>query len=384
MATSQSFIFTLKMKHILFVITACMLCFMGRAQMASDIIKQVLDRQQQINHLSYTLMRTETIGNHIRSMKGTVIIETDKSDTLLGFRFWSKKETDAIEKMYNGRIGYAIDPSKGQYEIYYSRNGVLNLFNGGGGHLIMRDLIKIDTTRSLSCTLDSDDTAFYLLFRYPDLKEYDVFNRYKKISISKITMLPIAVREHQESYGRIQDLYFHIITCQERETALRYDFFNPDFLKSYSMVTPDRQPSPVHVWKGKRFPTLELPAFDSGRVSFDNLKGKVVLVDFWEVWCAPCIESMPKVQELYDSYRHKGLEIYGVVNDTTNFNATRQLIAKKKIRFPFLQGNMRLQQQLGINSIPLYVVIDRSGIVRFIEQGFSEKIEQAIKIYLEE
>ena len=114
-------------------------------------------------------------------------------------------------------------------------------------------------------------------------------------------------------------------------------------------------------------------------VSLKDLKGKVVLLDFWEVWCAPCIQSMPKVQQLYEQYGPKGLSVYGIVNDTANVAASRQMIKKRSVSFPMLQGSRQLQQLYGTNSVPLYVVINREGVVMLISEGFSEEVEAAIK-----
>ena len=370
------------MKRISFALTAFFMSFTTMSQTATDIIQHVLLRQQQVEHISYTLQRKDTLGTHIRTMNGMVVMERDKADTLLGFRFWAKKENDNVDKMYNGRAGYAIDKTTSQYEMFFSATNVLNLFNGGGGHLVMRDLMKLDTSRALYSHLNSDDTAYYLLFTYSDLKEYDVFNRYKKVTISKQSLLPIAVREHQESYGRIQDLYFKITSCRENEEALRYDFFTPSFLQNYTQAIAVRKPSLVHDWIGKQVPAFILKGFKPGSVALNELKGNVVLLDFWEVWCGPCVQSMPKVQALYERYQQNGLVIYGVVNDTANFKATLQMIEKRNLSIPMLQGNEQVKQKFEINSVPLYLVIDRSGIIRFVEEGFSEKIEEAIKAAL--
>lgn len=367
------------MKRLVFSFTAVLLSITALAQTAGLVIQQVLQRQQQVHQIAYTLQRTDTIGTNIRTMQGTVIMERDPADTLLGFRFWAQKENDAVEKMYNGRAGYAIDNSTGQYEMAFSAGAVLNLFNGGGGHLVMRDLLTLDTSRVISRTLDSDDTAYYLLFRYANLDRYDVFNRYKQVTVNKRTMLPVAVREHQESYGRIQDLYFKILTCTENEAALTYNFFTPAFLQNYTLYMPVRKPGAVHGWVGKPVPPLSLPGFDGQTVNTAHWKGKVVLLDFWEVWCGPCLQSMPAVQALHDHYRQQGLLVYGVVNDTANFGASRLMITRQKMSFPVLKGGMAVQQLFNINGVPLYMVIDKEGIIRYVSEGFSEKIEKVIK-----
>jgi thiol-disulfide isomerase/thioredoxin len=251
-----------------------------------------------------------------------------------------------------------------------------------GGHLVLTDLLKLDTAKAASCNLTTDDSCYYLVFRYPDLKEYDVFNRFEKVSISKKTMMPVAVRQHQESYGRIQDLFFRITFSRENEGALAYDFFAPVFLKTYQLAKSSREPGPASNLKTKPAPGFDLPAFSGEMVSLNDLKGKVVLLDFWEVWCGPCIQSMPEVQKLYEKYKSNGLSVYGIVNDTANIAASKEMVKKRKIDFPMLQGSRLFKDLYGINGVPVYIVIDRSGIITLISEGFSDEIEVAIRAAL--
>ncbi len=356
--------------------------FSARAQKAVDIISQVMKRQSEIHRLSYSIQRTDTIGSLIRVMQGKVILERDITDTVFGFRFWSRKDNDITEKMYNGRLGFAINTSASNYTMYYSRDGIYNLLNGGGGHLVMKDFLKLESSGAVSCVLTADDSCYYLVFRYPDLKEYDVFNRFKKVSITKKAMMPVAVRQHQESYGRIQDLLFTITSSQENERALPYDFFTPVFLKTYQLVTSSDKPGPGNNLKNKPAPVFNLPAFSGDMVSLNDFTGKVLLLDFWEVWCAPCIQSMPKVQKLYEKYKPMGLSVYGIVNDTANIAASKEMVRKREINFPMLQGSPQLKNVYGINGVPLYIIINRSGIITLISEGFSDDIEIAIRTAL--
>ena len=85
---------------------------------------------------------------------------------------------------------------------------------------------------------------------------------------------------------------------------------------------------------GKPFSAFSLQAFNGGTVSSDTFKGKVVLLDFWEVWCGPCIASMPKVQKLYEQYKDKNFLAYGIMNETAQLQSSKLLVEKKKLAFP--------------------------------------------------
>lgn len=119
-------------------------------------------------------------------------------------------------------------------------------------------------------------------------------------------------------------------------------------------------------------------------VNLFSYKGKAVLIDFWEVWCGPCMASMPKVQHLYDEYKDKGFQVLGIINDTKQLEPSRLMIKNKKFSFPMLVGNVQLKKDYRLNgAVPLYVLINKSGQISFISQGYSTEMETAIKKAIE-
>ena len=366
------------MKDVGLVCILLLLKTLSLAQTVPDIITKVKEQQKKLWRISYSVKRTDTIGTIIRNMDGRVTMERDERDSIFGFRFLGKKEKDPVEKMFNGRIGYAINHANNSYEIKYSPAGIEDLLNGGGGHLVVADILKLDTSGARAYNMQENDNAYHIRFYYPDLKEYDVTNRYKIVSIDKKSLMVVAVREHQESYGRVQDLYYAMAEIRNNEDTPGYDFFNPDFISTHQLHKPDRNIKTIHPLTGQTAPSIEFTDFDDRKVSSSAFEGKVVLLDFWEVWCAPCLQSMPKVKALSDKYRNKGLLVYGIVNDSSNLAGARQAVTKKGISFPMLVGNANIAAMFHVKSVPLYLVINRAGIIKYAGEGYSEAIEAVI------
>lgn len=121
-------------------------------------------------------------------------------------------------------------------------------------------------------------------------------------------------------------------------------------------------------------PLFVLPAIDhEGRigseyVSLADLRGDVVVVEFWATWCGPCKQSLPAVERVYQRYRERGLQLISV--NTDNPRAARQIMAGRGYDMPLYVDNGRASRDYKVTSVPHLVVIDKHGLIRHIHRGF--------------
>ena len=95
-----------------------------------------------------------------------------------------------------------------------------------------------------------------------------------------------------------------------------------------------------------------------------DLKGKVVLVDFWATWCGPCIAEMPNIEKAFDKYHAKGFEVIGVSLDKSNAAITKFAEARKmKWGSINIEDSEALADKYDVNSIPFPVLVDQAGNV---------------------
>ncbi|HOO09777.1 MAG TPA: TlpA disulfide reductase family protein, partial [Cyclobacteriaceae bacterium] len=98
-----------------------------------------------------------------------------------------------------------------------------------------------------------------------------------------------------------------------------------------------------------------------------QLEGKIVVLDFWTTWCAPCLKQIPRIRELYDSYSREELVMLGVNLDSGGNRSLRRWLRmnQAKMTWPqlFNRGGFSsaLPQCYGIREVPVILVFDRNG-----------------------
>jgi peroxiredoxin len=115
---------------------------------------------------------------------------------------------------------------------------------------------------------------------------------------------------------------------------------------------------------GQKAPDIKLPSPQGEPVSLSSLQGKYVLVDFWASWCGPCRQENPNVVRMYNKYKDKGFEIFGVSLDESKDKWTTA-IAKDQLTWPHvsdLKGwNSAAAQLYNIQAIPQTLLLDKEG-----------------------
>jgi thiol-disulfide isomerase/thioredoxin len=166
----------------------------------------------------------------------------------------------------------------------------------------------------------------------------------------------------------------------------------------------------------KKGPTPEIAgtfALNGEPVKLADLKGKVVLLDFWAVWCFPSITTFPHLRKLNQEYKDKGLEIVGLtmyngdrgrkfafdkkngelIRADSLTNKEEQTLLKDFAEYHKLTHRLqamseeewsKVSKAYGIQGIPTMIVIDRKGIVKMVKVGSGEANAKAIEAKIKE
>lgn len=131
-------------------------------------------------------------------------------------------------------------------------------------------------------------------------------------------------------------------------------------------------------------PEISLPDVKDNAINLSSLKGKVVLIDFWASWCGPCRAAMPNVIKLYDKYKAKGFEVFGVSIDSKKIDWLKA-IANDKIKYTQVMDkdgwNSAVAEKYGVYSIPSTFLLDKTGKVIAVDLD-GEDLENKVKALL--
>ena len=133
---------------------------------------------------------------------------------------------------------------------------------------------------------------------------------------------------------------------------------------------------------GRPAPSFKLPDLDGREISLEKFKGKIVLLDFWATWCAPCRMTMPVVEKLSKEYTNDMVIL--AVNMREPKDVVEKYAFEQEIGSQILlDGEGTVSAAYGAYAIPMQFLIDRSGVVRHIQTGYGPNMASQMRAQIE-
>lgn len=138
------------------------------------------------------------------------------------------------------------------------------------------------------------------------------------------------------------------------------------FKRDWTYARDDSQFQQLQQLVGRPARPLQVEGWIGEAQDIAQLKGRIALIDFWAVWCGPCIAAIPHTNEIAERYKPRGVTVFGVCgSDTRGRPPMEQTAPAKGMKYPTakdVQG--KTASAYGVRWWPFYVLIDREGIIR--------------------
>lgn len=122
-------------------------------------------------------------------------------------------------------------------------------------------------------------------------------------------------------------------------------------------------------------PDFTLKSNQGTNIRLEELRGEVVMLNFWASWCGPCRQEMPLMNDIYSKYQDLGFTILAVNVDENQADADRFLSAVP-VEFPVVyDATSKVSEMYEVDAMPTTVMIDRDGNKRFLHRGYKPGYE---------
>lgn len=173
--------------------------------------------------------------------------------------------------------------------------------------------------------------------------------------------------------GGLGQVFYGDATCQDEGdllVATRVPTFIAEFVLQRQKLKREMGGKPAPALAAKQWLNT------AGELRLDQLKGKVVLLDFWGQWCTPCVKKLPRAEELHAKYKDKGLVIIGV-HSADQSEKLEDFLKEKRISFPVMIDQGATAKRYVIEAWPTYFLIDKAGKVSW---GFANHLPSIAQI----
>lgn len=139
--------------------------------------------------------------------------------------------------------------------------------------------------------------------------------------------------------------------------------------------------------EGELAPDFRLQAANGSWLELRELRGSLVLLNFWATWCAPCRREIPALDKIAREFQPRGVRVVGVAVDESGWRVVRPFLSQYGVRYPVVLANRETKQKYraGIEILPYTLLLDRRGHVltsfntALEEDDFRTLLEQALK-----
>lgn len=342
---------------------------------------------ESLSSLHYTTHTIDSfISGSVRVQHGEAKLIRDVGNRQFPFRLYGRDDNQN-EFIFDGKDALNIYHGTNEFEFHSSIH--YRTFIGlRGGQMILEELLFPETPFDPETGLGykrlvvQEVTNQYILtLHYPDNTMYGIQNRIKILTIDKKHELPISIYHTLETTdGEKQVNIRYHTNIRVNDPSISFPSIDTASLVGYREVK-ERSRTRVPTYAdllNTNFIDMKLKNIDGSTAQLSERKGKVVMLAFWETWCGPCIQSIPKINQFVSKYSPDAFEVWSIASDEKTFTKIPSVVKRTGINYPVYYGTEQIKKDYRVTGFPEYVIIDQAGKIIFIEAGFTDKIEKTL------
>lgn len=361
--------------------------------LADSILQKLSYELNSLQNIRYELKRELNYSseNYHNEVTWKEYFEFQSTDTIIGFKY--QIEDSTAKQIFNGTESFALDKKGKTIKIndkpdQKSFEGISAFYNSIITIKNVLPLIIADKTIAKAITdTNINGTSYYLVTLLLNKRRIDYLgksfdamttksNFIYKIIIDKQQYLPFEILQVNDLNDDFIKTGFKNINTNAAAPA-ELSWYYSTYAGEYK---PDKQKEMLPLISvGSMAPDWTLPFYNRNEsISLTQLKGNVILLDFWIKNCGPCIESVPLLNSLQEKFKDKSFEIWGI-NSYDGKKDISSFCIKHKTDYKILMNGKVIAEKYGVSGYPAIILIDKKGKVLYTGSFDKSKVEELIE-----
>jgi thiol-disulfide isomerase/thioredoxin len=340
----------------------------------SEILASVEMKNKIISSISYYTKYEQvnpTVEDSIIRVEGKVWLRTNTKDSIFGSVFHTRgiDRGGSFDYYYDGTKSYEIRHSNKTIKLFDPYKFENNANNPAKARTALSTLIHQLTDTSLAQTLQKNNPLEILL---NDKDSYNISFKYPADEYGQEKTLLLFINKKTYTIEKIQkDVIWRGV---KYKTFIDIDSLltnNPEISNNvslqktysdYTMTEFERGISKqcTSSYIGLKAKNFKYPSSNNDSINLNRLKGKYVLLDFWETWCGHCILALPEIQKIQDKYPDD-LVVLGIT--TEKKTQVEKLMRLNNLRYLNIFADKQIINDYNLKGRPTYFLIDKNGII---------------------
>lgn len=298
-------------------------------------------------------------------------------DKIFGYYFnienrWTG-ENIVMNRLYDGQKLVNLNPTDSTYQTVKPR--IETIYSTLPGNLIqISNFLQKNPSKirqASDTTINGRINQRWVVTNRDTVIDNEHLYTQRHLFVDQLTGLPsiLLITSRTKNFGAINTYYNKITYSDYKFDQNDVSVKSMGIPQGYHLPQPVTAPLPSLLAKGTTAPDWTLEGIDGKKMSLSQLKGKVVLLDFYFIGCLGCMESLQPLNELYKKYKDKGVVIASLAHRDSK-KAVAEFDKRYGIKYSSYVGSAAVDKAYRVAGYPTFYIIDQQGKIAYAKEGY--------------